>query len=399
MWARSRRRARSPPRASRLDGPRRARHHRDRADAAGGLSRAAQLGLRRRSAVRTRAELRHARGAEAFRRRRARARDDGAARRRLQPLRPGRQLPARSTAPQFFTDGDTTRHGAPRSTSTARQPHGARLLRPQRAVLARGVPLRRAAARCSACNLRRQSTQHIVSELATRAARRAGPRAPRASRAGERPQRSALSRARPTHGRAALADAQWNDDVHHALHVLSPAKPTATTPTTPTQPVRAAGALRSPKASYTRASPRRSVAAAPRGEPSGHLPPQAFVTFLQNHDQIGNRALGERLSMLADARAAATRPMPPAAVAARADAVHGRGVRRAARLSCLLRLRPRAGRRGHPRPAQRIRPLRRLSRRSRPRAHPRPQRSIDLRSQQAALGGTRCSRAMPSGWP
>ena len=43
------------------------------------------------------------------------------------------------------------------------------------------------------------------------------------------------------------------------------------------------------------ASPGRSRAASrPR-----RLPPTAFVNFLQNHDQIGNRALGERLSVLA----------------------------------------------------------------------------------------------------
>ena len=34
----------------------------------------------------------------------------------------------------------------------------------------------------------------------------------------------------------------------------------------------------------------------PRGTPSAHLPPTAFVLFLQNHDQIGNRAFGERLT-------------------------------------------------------------------------------------------------------
>ena len=39
----------------------------------------------------------------------------------------------------------------------------------------------------------------------------------------------------------------------------------------------------------------------PRGEPSADLPPAAFVSFLQNHDQVGNRALGERLSVLASA--------------------------------------------------------------------------------------------------
>jgi maltooligosyltrehalose trehalohydrolase len=37
----------------------------------------------------------------------------------------------------------------------------------------------------------------------------------------------------------------------------------------------------------------------PRGEPSRHLPPTAFIHFLQNHDQIGNRAFGDRLSDLA----------------------------------------------------------------------------------------------------
>jgi len=36
----------------------------------------------------------------------------------------------------------------------------------------------------------------------------------------------------------------------------------------------------------------------PRGEPSGHLPPTSFVMFLQNHDQVGNRAMGERLRAL-----------------------------------------------------------------------------------------------------
>jgi maltooligosyltrehalose trehalohydrolase len=40
--------------------------------------------------------------------------------------------------------------------------------------------------------------------------------------------------------------------------------------------------------------------ARPRGEPSAHLPPTSFVLFLQNHDQIGNRAFGERLTTLAD---------------------------------------------------------------------------------------------------
>ena len=38
----------------------------------------------------------------------------------------------------------------------------------------------------------------------------------------------------------------------------------------------------------------------PRGEPSADLSPARFVVFAQNHDQVGNRAFGERLSMLTD---------------------------------------------------------------------------------------------------
>jgi maltooligosyltrehalose trehalohydrolase len=40
-----------------------------------------------------------------------------------------------------------------------------------------------------------------------------------------------------------------------------------------------------------------------RGEPSGALAPTAFVNFLQNHDQIGNRALGDRLENIAKPKA------------------------------------------------------------------------------------------------
>src|SRR5207253_7843712 len=35
-----------------------------------------------------------------------------------------------------------------------------------------------------------------------------------------------------------------------------------------------------------------------RGTPSADLPPTAFILFLQNHDQIGNRPLGDRLTTL-----------------------------------------------------------------------------------------------------
>ena len=36
----------------------------------------------------------------------------------------------------------------------------------------------------------------------------------------------------------------------------------------------------------------------PRGEPCSHLPPEAFIAFIQNHDQVGNRAFGDRLAAI-----------------------------------------------------------------------------------------------------
>ena len=41
----------------------------------------------------------------------------------------------------------------------------------------------------------------------------------------------------------------------------------------------------------------------PRGEPTAGLPPAAFVSFLQNHDQVGNRPFGDRIVQIADRHA------------------------------------------------------------------------------------------------
>ena len=94
---------------------------------------------------------------------------------------------------------------------------------------------------------------------------------------------------------------QWNDDYHHVWHVML------------------TGEAQGYYGDYQR-SPRGDLARAlasgfvyqgevsafwggkRRGEPSGRLPPSAFVNFLQNHDQIGNRALGDRLESIADPR-------------------------------------------------------------------------------------------------
>ncbi|RON22042.1 malto-oligosyltrehalose trehalohydrolase [Pseudomonas lini] len=100
-------------------------------------------------------------------------------------------------------------------------------------------------------------------------------------------------------------DAQWNDDGHNALHVLLTGETDAYYADYAEQPTEQLARCLSQGFVFQGHITRDGTA---RGEPSGHLPPTAFVLFLQNHDQIGNRAFGERLHQLAhpDALYAAT---------------------------------------------------------------------------------------------
>ncbi len=97
-------------------------------------------------------------------------------------------------------------------------------------------------------------------------------------------------------------DAQWNDDVHHLLHVLLTGETTSYYRDYAEAPPALLGrALAQGFAYQGERSEHRGGAM--RGSPSGALPPTAFVNFLQNHDQIGNRAVGERIGALASAAA------------------------------------------------------------------------------------------------
>lgn len=94
-------------------------------------------------------------------------------------------------------------------------------------------------------------------------------------------------------------DAQWNDDFHNVLHVLLTGETDAyyedfaDGPTEKLARCLAEGFI-------FQGQPSSHGEGAARGAPSGHLAATAFVSFLQNHDQVGNRALGERLTTLVD---------------------------------------------------------------------------------------------------
>jgi malto-oligosyltrehalose trehalohydrolase len=97
-------------------------------------------------------------------------------------------------------------------------------------------------------------------------------------------------------------DAQWNDDIHHALHVLITSEGDGYYGDYKDHSLDKLGRCLVEGFAY---QGEQSVFrdGATRGERTAGLPPSAFVSFLQNHDQVGNRAFGERVTTIADPRA------------------------------------------------------------------------------------------------
>ncbi|HEX5327169.1 MAG TPA: malto-oligosyltrehalose trehalohydrolase [Acetobacteraceae bacterium] len=93
-------------------------------------------------------------------------------------------------------------------------------------------------------------------------------------------------------------DAQWNDDGHHAFHVLLTGEDRGYY--RDYAEAGAAGLAKVLAEGFFFQGQNSSHRGRPRGTPSRDLPTTAFVLFLQNHDQVGNRAFGERLTALAD---------------------------------------------------------------------------------------------------
>jgi malto-oligosyltrehalose trehalohydrolase len=94
--------------------------------------------------------------------------------------------------------------------------------------------------------------------------------------------------------------AQWDDDCHHAAHATITGESDGYYKDYSDDPVAALGTALTQGFIY-----QGQVSAyrhgAKRGFPSAHLELNSFVTFLQNHDQIGNRPFGDRIAALAPA--------------------------------------------------------------------------------------------------
>jgi maltooligosyltrehalose trehalohydrolase len=105
---------------------------------------------------------------------------------------------------------------------------------------------------------------------------------------------------RDVDGKPLAATAQWNDDLHHVLHVLVSGEADGYYADYAAQPLKMLG--RSLAEGFAFQGEYSRFLEHDRGEPSAHLPPAAFVAFLQNHDMIGNRAFGDRIQAFAHPR-------------------------------------------------------------------------------------------------
>ena len=141
---------------------------------------------------------------------------------------------------------------------------------------------------------------HILVELAERV--RAGPGRSRQVHLVLENDNNEAHYLRAGNGPPKEFDAQWNDDLHHAYHVLLTGETDGYYVDYAGEPARHLGRALAEGFAYQGESSRHRGGAA-RGEASGALSPVALVSFLQNHDQVGNRALGERLVTLADEQA------------------------------------------------------------------------------------------------
>lgn len=146
-----------------------------------------------------------------------------------------------------------------------------------------------------------QSEEHFLEELA-RAVRNGPGKERHVHLVLENDANQARFLGRDDQGRPRQHTAQWNDDIHHAFHVLLTDESDGYYRDYADRPIWYLGRCLAEGFAY-QGDPSRHRDGELRGEPSKDLPATAFVNFIQNHDQIGNRAFGERITALASPEA------------------------------------------------------------------------------------------------
>ena len=263
------------------------------------------------------AHLRHARRSARVRRSRARARHRRHPRRRLQPPRARRQLPGgllarllhRQVHERLGAGDQLRRAGAGARATSCRTP-------------ATGSRSSTSTA-CASTRRRTSRTRRRATSSPTSCRRRA--RRPAACRSTSSPRTSRRTRSSCAIPRAGGygVDALWNDDAHHAAVVALTGRREAYY----RDYLGSAQELIScARFGYLYQGQWYSWQTQRRGTPALDLLPSAFVSYLENHDQVANSAYGKRLHHLASPARPSRDDRVAAARAGDADAVPGTGI-------------------------------------------------------------------------
>ena len=140
--------------------------------------------------------------------------------------------------------------------------------------------------------------RHLLQELAERARTLTAPNHVHLILENEDNQVKRLRR--DAAGRPTQFTAQWNDDMHHVLHTAATLESNGYYKQYLDDTDMLGRALAE---GFAFQGEVMESVGTERGEPSAGLPPAAFVAFMQNHDQIGNRAFGERINAIASPEA------------------------------------------------------------------------------------------------
>lgn len=134
------------------------------------------------------------------------------------------------------------------------------------------------------------SEEHLLHELARRARETVTDRALHLIVENENNDADLLARSKD--GKPELVTAQWNDDIHHVLHIAATGETFGYYGDYTDKPDNLGKALAE---GFVFQGEHMAYRGEVRGKPSRQLPPTAFISFIQNHDQIGNRAKGDRM--------------------------------------------------------------------------------------------------------
>lgn len=146
--------------------------------------------------------------------------------------------------------------------------------------------------------IRDDSPKHVLDELAERVRAMGTARPIHLILENERNESNRL--VRNEKGAPKSYTAQWNDDMHHVLHTAATLESNGYYKAYKDDSDKLGRALAE---GFVYQGELMQHSGSLRGQASAFLPPGAFIAFMQNHDQIGNRAFGERVNKIASPEA------------------------------------------------------------------------------------------------